>query len=171
MLHVTLNTDVAYVPAANVSQKFSNDWLNTLLPLWVCFNPHTHPCFCDVFNYVSPGSGDSELLITLLSSLEQNYSTKRESSWLTMQLVIPTMCQNYDATLSVSLHSPESLALSVVLSRSVRAVYFHHPSCHALPDLRLKRLSIAFWQVANLIAMRFIWAGQRVYNPVKCLLC
>lgn len=97
------NTDLAYVPGANASQKFSNEWLSTLLPLRVCFNPHTHPCFCDVFNYVSPGSGDSALLIMLLSSLEQNYSTKRESSWLTMQLVIPTMCQNYDATDSLSL--------------------------------------------------------------------
>lgn len=88
------NKDVADVTVADESQKFSNEGMNTLLCLWVRFNPYTHSCFCDVFHYVSPGRGDSELLITLLSSLEQNYSTKRESSWLTMQLVIQTICQN-----------------------------------------------------------------------------
>lgn len=68
-----------------------------------------------------------------------------------MQLVIPTMCQKYDAIDSLwgfvlfvwgfffclaLFFYLLSLAPAVVLFRAVHVVYSRHPSCHALPDLR-----------------------------------
>lgn len=152
--------------------------MKTLLPLWACFNPnthsythiHTHPYFCDVFNYVSPGTGDSELLITLLSSLQQNYSTKRESSRLTMQLRIPTMCQNYDAIYSLffyfnSLVASSLLQISLMLSFLRPGLFVCHPflSCAAWSEIR---------RSSFVSSVRVFISGQQPgYNLMKCLQC
>lgn len=171
------NKDLAYVPAANASQKFSNEWMNTLFLLWVCYNPYTHPCFCDVFNYVSPGSGDSKLLITLLSSLEQNYSTKWESSWLTMQLVIPVMCQNYDAIYSLSLcfFFNSVVASSLNQISFLLCLLFSFPLSVLFISVMLLVMHCLIWDkkvISHILtSLCFICAGQTVYNLLKCLLC
>lgn len=61
------------------------------------------------YSFFSPFGTERELLIMLLFSHKQNYSTKRKSSWLTKEGSNFILCQFYDGICSILLSLPSAL--------------------------------------------------------------